>query len=373
MKSFFRVALLCAGLLLMAGCESDDPVVTPEKPETSFTEFVIDSSDYLNHRFFKLDLPIVEAPGGRSRGDRILLESVKIFQFLPGGTPDPGDITNVAVYVDSLGFRNWDFNDFSEPHMFGRRWRELRSVNWDVLFDTDWNFVALDLGNTMSDQDVMAVIYDVEMANGTIVQVGDFPGLDDPQQEVSGGEGLYYRMKLLKATASDQEPHSFQYVLRNIYSLGASNIDNTTFALRIERNVPGVIQPQQDETGLDYIRIFGLDRDNPQRTGFPDGLVDWWDPSIINLQRGLLMFPLDFPMPFAPGGRIKDDGDPADQAAEAVYAAIADTTAFVWSPSYLRENQTWQLYDLEFAPFEYPQYASFRIIATVGHWVTVQQ
>ncbi len=373
MKSFFRVALLCAGLLLMAGCESDYPVVTPEKPETSFTEFVIDSSDYLNHRFFKLDLPIVEAPGGRSRGDRILLESVKIFQFLPGGTPDPGDITNVAVYVDSLGFRNWDFNDFSEPHMFGRRWRELRSVNWDVLFDTDWNFVALDLGNTMSDQDVMAVIYDVEMANGTIVQVGDFPGLDDPQQEVSGGEGLYYRMKLLKATASDQEPHSFQYVLRNIYSLGASNIDNTTFALRIERNVPGVIQPQQDETGLDYIRIFGLDRDNPQRTGFPDGLVDWWDPSIINLQRGLLMFPLDFPMPFAPGGRIKDDGDPADQAAEAVYAAIADTTAFVWSPSYLRENQTWQLYDLEFAPFEYPQYASFRIIATVGHWVTVQQ
>ena len=373
MKFFISITLLCAGLLLVSGCGSDDPVVTPENPETPLPEFVIASSDYLNHRFFKLDLPMVEYPGGRNPGDRILLETIKIFQLMPAGLPDSRDITNVAVYVDSLGFRHWDSINFTEPHMFGRRWQEIFSSSWDVMLDHDGNLIALDLRAKMSDQDVLAVIYEVRLADGGIVRVGDFPGFDDPEQEVDGGEGLYYRMKLLKAPVSDQEPHSFLYVLRNIYALGAANIEYTTFALRIESKAAGHVEPHRDETGLDYIRIFGLDRDDLQGTGYPDGLVDWWDPLIFDLQRGLLKFPLDFPMPFAPGGQIKWEGDPADQAAEAIYAAYADTTAFVWDPSFLRYNQAWQLYDPSVFPVEYPQHAAFRIVATYGPPDTVQQ
>ncbi len=366
MKSFLGIALLCAGLLLVSGCDSDDPVVTPETPEIPLTEFVIASSDYLNHRFFKLDLPFEEAPGGRRLGDRILLETIKIFQLMPDGPPGLGDLTNVAVYVDSMGFRNWDGINFHEPHMFGRRWREIFPWYWDVMLDHDGHLIAVDLRTKMSDQDVLAVIYEVRLADGGIVKVGDSPHFDAPEQEVVGGEGLYYRMKLLKAPVSDQEPRSFRYVLRNIYSLGAANIDQTTFALRIERNAAGAIQPQQDETGLDYIRIFGLDRDNPQQSGYSDGLVDWWDPFIFDLAKGLLKFPLDFPMPFAPGGQIFASGDPADQVAEAFYSAYADTSSFVWNPSFLWANQTWQLYDPSVFPPDYPQHTSFRIIATYG-------
>lgn len=372
MKFFISIALLCVGLLLVSGCGSDDPVVTPETPETPLPEFVIASSDYLNHRFFKLDLPMVEYPGGRHPGDRILPETIKIFQWMPDGPPGPGDITNVAVYVDSLGFRNWDGINFHEPRLFGRRWQEIFSSSWDVMYDHDGNLIALDLRNTMSDQDVLAVIYEVRLADGSTVRVGDFPGFDAPEQEVDGGEGLYYRMKLLKAPVAGKEIHSFLYVLRNIYSLGAANIDQHTFGLRIERR--GIVtKPHQDEMGLDYIRIFGLDRDNPQRTGFSDGLVDWWDPFIFDLERGLLKFPLDFPMPFAPGGQIIVSGDPADQAAEAIYAAYADTTAFVWDDTFLSHNQTWQLYDPSVFPSEYPQHSAFRIVATYARPDTVQQ
>jgi hypothetical protein len=124
---------------------------------------------------------------------------------------------------------------------------------------------------------------------------------------------------------------------------------------------------------LDYIRIFGLDQYNVQASGGPDGRVDMWDPYLFDLEKGLLIFPLDNPMPFAPGGRVVTPGDPADQTAEAIYAAYADTTAFVWNPSYLREYQAWQLYDPSVFPSEYPWYGAFRIIATYGQRDIVPQ
>ncbi len=358
MKPLLAITLLLAGLFVVTGCGDDDPVAPAEDP---LVDSVTYSSSYLNHRFFLLDLPLIE-PGGRDPADQIILESIKIFRLVGAGPPSPGDLFNVATYVDSLGYRNWDSIYFGNPHRFGRRWREI-STGAPIL-DVNGQLVAVDLLTEMAFEDVLAVVYQVRQPDGTIFKVGDIPGLDDPQQSVIGGEGLYYRMKLLKAEVWDREPHTFGYVLRNIYSLGSSNIDRAGFALRIERNDPGSNQPQQDENGLDYLRIFGLDRANAQRTGFPDGQVDVWDPLLIDLARGLLKFPGDFPRPFAPGGNPAGRQAEADMMAEAVYTAYADTAAFVWDPSFLRENQTWQIYDHEVYPWDYARYGIFRIIAT---------
>jgi hypothetical protein len=358
MKPLLSIALLVAGLFVVAGCENDDPVATPEDP---LPEFVTYSSDYLNHRFFQLDLPLIE-PGGRDIGDHILLETIKIFKLIQAAQPSPGDLLNVATYVDSLGFLNWGGLDFENPYLFGRVWREINV--WVPVRDADGQLVAVDLGPQMAFEDILAVIYEVRQADGAIVKVGDNPGLDVPQQTVIGGEGLYYRMKLLKAAVWDREPHTFGYVLRNIYSLGSGNIDPAGFALRIERNEPGINQPWRDENWVDYLRIFGLDRDNPLRTGFPDNQVDFWDPFLINLEKGLLTFPRDFPRPFAPGGNPTGRYEEADMMAAAVYSAYADTAAFVWDPSFLRDNQTWQIYDPEVYPWDYPQYEAFKIITT---------
>ena len=327
------------------------------------SENVINSSDYLNHRFFKLDLPLEEFPNGRFQGDEIVLNSIKIFQLLPG-QPVGSDVTNIAAYVDSNGFTTWGNIDFDKPHLFGRRWREIESNSWDALRDADFNLIAVDLRVQMSDDDALAVVYDVKLADGSTVHVGDVPGTDDPVQDVEGGDGTYYRMKLLKAPVSDQEPHTYQYVLRNIYSLGGASIDKPTFDLRIERNQPGTNQPQQDENGLDYIRIFGLDQGDAQGGREPDGQVDKWDELIFDLQKGLLKFPMDFPMPFAPGGRPFGREEEADLIAKTVYTDNADTSAFVWDPSFLRTHQTWQLYDPSVYPSQYSEHTSFRIIAT---------
>ncbi|MEN8005674.1 MAG: hypothetical protein ABFS42_01615 [Candidatus Krumholzibacteriota bacterium] len=349
-------------------------VASKQKAETSsktfnatggqVTDNIINSSDYLNHRFFKLDLPVEEAPGGRFQGDKILRESIKIFRWLPGGTPTTEDITNVAVYVDSLGFRNWEGIDFEFPHLSGSRWREI--TNFRAMEDAAGNLIAVDLGTRMADEDALAVIYDVELADGSIVSVGDLPRQGFfPEQPINNSDELFYRMKLLKAPVVNKELHSFKYVLRNIYSLGGASIDASTFDLRIEREET-TNQPQQDDTGLDYIRIFGLDLDDAQGSGKPDGLVDKHDPYIFDLVNGLLIFPLDFPTPFAPGGQILTEGDEADQIAEAAYSGYANSPDFVWNPSFLRDNQKWEIYSPDIPPSDYSRYSSFRIIATHG-------
>ncbi len=180
------VTMLVMGLLLIAGCDPDES----ENPDNiQYVDHVIYSSGYQNHRFFRLDLPLQETPNGRAEGDEILLNSIRIYQMLPG-EPGVGDIANVAAYVDSLGFRIWGDTDFSQPHLFGLRWREIYSVAWRPLLDAAGHLVAVEFRTRMDDGDIFAVIYEIKLANGSIVQVGDRPGVDLPEQEIEDGEGL---------------------------------------------------------------------------------------------------------------------------------------------------------------------------------------
>ena len=358
MKAIIIAVVLSVGLVVCVGCDSGED---PTSSGPGNREYVIASSDYLNNRFFYLDLPDFE-PEGRQPGDRIVLESLRVFMWLDIGAPQVGDLPNIAAYVDSLGCGRWDAIDFSSPCLYGMWWRE---VSWYPLVKVDSGEVyGVDLNREFGIGDALAVIYEVRHEDGTSTRVGDRPDMGGPEQEISGEDGRYYRMKLLKAPVDFKELHSSAYVLRNIYSLGAVAIDPASFSLRIESLDSGNDYPRQDETGSDYIRIFGLDRDDERFSGNPDGRVDLNDPHLFDLRRGLLSFSREFPHPFAPGGQISSAGDAADQAAQAIYSTYADTSAFVWNPSYLRDHQSWQFYDPEVFPAEYPDHAAFRIIAT---------
>jgi cell surface protein SprA len=85
----------------------------------------------------------------------------------------------------------------------------------------------------------------------------------------------------------------------------------------------------------------------------PDGVVDFNDPTLFDLQRGLLKFPIfSFPTPF--------------NATQAQYSAYAGYEGFAegFSESYLAANLTPQLYDPDILPSEYPQYGKFRLVAS---------
>ncbi len=323
------------------------------------TEHSIECQNYLKFRFFRLDLPPGQFFGpyapddpGRPAGAFIDPSSVQIFVFDSSGLPGPDEVKDVALYLDASG--RWEEGGvFSLPPVVkGLRWR--RVTNFALLLDQNGNFVAIDLKEEYAVTDKLGVIYDVvgdlgDPSGTLLYEVGDDPGLDeDARVDIDGTP--YLRMKLLKPDLYNAETaHAWGYPLKNIYHLGGSNIDAESFDLRVEYTGQATVLPAQDLSGLDWIRIFGLDRTNPQRSGPPDGYVDKEDQNLFDLQAGLLKFPLDFPEPFN-----------AAQAKYEEYAATADT--FIWAESQLSQNLVPQIYDYTLLN-QFSQYNKFRLVA----------
>lgn len=325
------------------------------------TEHIIEAQNYLKNRFFRLDLPPAQfAPGdapGRPPGLAINPSSVQIYLFIGGGRPQPGDVDNVALYLDDTGrwdYQNPAFFDARDPIEWGERWRP---VDYDLLLDQSGAVVAIDLLREYGPNDVLGVIYDVvgslQNPGGTLIyEVGDDPGVDEGNRQaiIPDDETRYLRMKLLKPRLYDAaNAHAWGYPLRNIYPLGGINIDAESFELRVEFNDQSLAHPDQDTSGLTYLQIFGLDRTNPQGQGGPDNIVDKENTYLFDLQRGLLKFPLDFPEPF--------------NASEQQYAGYANDPSFDWAASRLSTNRLPAIYDWQTNINQYNQYNKWRLVA----------
>ncbi len=282
------------------------------------TDHVIESWDYINNRFFRLDLPYINVDAdpehdpilgytrpdnpGRISGEQIDRSTIRIYRFIGGGVPQPADVQNVAVTVDTTGRWNQAGVIDNLPESAWTAGLVWRPVEFD-LYLTDTNIlIAVDVRQEMAETDLLGVVYDVVDANGQLAyRVGENPNITTPSLQINGVP--HYRMKLLKPTTRD--PFTYQYVLRNFYSLGGTNIDPESFALRVERNTTDVqadLHYPGDDSGqgaIDYLRVFGLDIQNAQGQAGFDGEVDKNDLNRFDLARGLLKFPLDFPFPFA--------------------------------------------------------------------------
>ncbi len=336
------------GLLLMAaGCNSPTSTETPPDGPR-FIEHVITSDQYLNHRFFQLDLVATDLPG-REGVQVIDPASVQVFQRVTEGEMETGDIPNVAAYLDTTGIF-WSTpecpaNDFQTPVVYGALWRPL---DFRLMVGVEGQVVGIDLGEEMSGDTVLAVLYDLVDAGTqeTVFQVGDRPGVaDDHRVNLPGEDGLYYRMKLLKAPESMMPLYSFHYVMRNYYDLGYQNIDPEYFDLTLQRN-DGSLFPDNDEYGQPYIQLFGLDQSQWfDLSPIPDGFPDLNDPAIFDLVRGLVKFPMEHPF----------------SADEATYRDFAGDSSFVWDGTYLSENQAPELYDPAVMAADYPNHGHFRI------------
>lgn len=327
-------------------------VASKQKAETSSQTFnssggtvgvhEVAANRYLNNRFFRLDLPrsqsdqgwfaTPDSPGravefgaqGDQVGETIDLGSIQVFRFMGAIRPGEGDIQNVVAIPDSTG--RWDaagpgdvtadqdgdgdldYIDWAlarRPTGFeeGEWWRP---VEFDLLTDVFNNVIALDLRREYDWRDLLAVVYTVSDAQGNeAYRVGDVPGRDEAQRVELDGDGiLYYKMKLLKPTNPGDNPHVWQYVLRNIYPLGGANIDQSTFEFTLDVNtladnanlVTGQTTPEN--VGIEWFQVFGLDTEDRQGQAGSDGIADFHDAALFDFSRGILKFPLNMPEPF---------------------------------------------------------------------------
>jgi len=108
----------------------------------------------------------------------------------------------------------------------------------------------------------------------------------------------------------------WEYMPRNVYRIGLTNIDPATFSLHIIDNLAPRDDPSRPEgSDVPYLRIFGLDRFDKDGNPGSDGLVDLTSGP-VDLQSGTIVFPSLHPFAPSPeevnsftGGAFVFEGD----------------------------------------------------------------
>ena len=103
-------------------------------------------------------------------------------------------------------------------------------------------------------------------------------------------------VKLLKPTSLSPISYSWPLMMKNVYSLGATNIQETDFSLQVKLKVDSLGStinyfPEGKMKNKLLIRVLGLDRLNKQQQARPDGLFDFVDGYTINASTGRVYFP----------------------------------------------------------------------------------
>jgi len=366
------IAVVCT-LVSLLGCgDTNDPVL-PETPAGHWDVVTIASSEYLNNRFFRLDLPPTwygvpgevlgyvnhDSPGRvvtpGADGQRIDRSSIHIYRAMGNVVPRASDLLYVAAGIDSSGV--WDDQYIEELTADAGNWGHSwvwRPVDCTYLETADGDLVAVDLGQEMASGDILAVTYDVVDVTGTVVyEVGDQP--EDGDEGGLDIEGqAYYRMKLLKPAQRDD--YTFRYVLRNIYSLGGAEINPEGMEMTLETSAPADQPSQHDATGYTYMNLFGLDVENTSGEFGADGLADLHRHMNFDLSNGLLKFPLDAPYPFA------EDEAFFRNHADLAHAQDGESYFWEWDGTRLESDLTPEIYDWTTVPSDYDDYGKFRFV-----------
>lgn len=156
----------------------------------------------------------------------------------------------------------------------------------------------ISLNQALNQDEVLGVAYQYTL-NGQTYQVGEFS-----TDGITGQDALI--IKLLKSTnnipkisdASGQyEFKLWDLMMKNIYSIGAYQVNPQDFQLQVWYNNPstGTDIPFIAEGPIDgkpLIQVFELDFLNQQQQASPDGQFDFMDKVTINAANGRIIFPM---------------------------------------------------------------------------------
>lgn len=125
------------------------------------------------------------------------------------------------------------------------------------------------------DREILAVSYIGKMS-GITDTVGTVKSRFNPGDTIS--------LWLVKPQRPKPRQETWDYELKNIYSIGSSNIVGGSFRLTIYKDDPSAMDPSSQE-GIPFIQLLGLDTDG-------DGVVE---PGFLRGAEGLLWFPDERP------------------------------------------------------------------------------
>jgi len=181
----------------------------------------------------------------------------------------------------------------------------------------------ISLNQALDPGQVLAVAYEYTL-NGRVYHVGDL----STTSGITGSNALF--VKLIKSTQVNPKFYTWDLMMKNIYSLGAYQIEPTDFRLdvlyqsdRLGSNINYIPLGCDTVKGVPLIKLFNLDDLNTNRDPQPDGVFDYLDGITINSQSGKVIFPVREPFGSYLESKFCGDKVIADQF---TYNALYDST-----------------------------------------------
>jgi cell surface protein SprA len=191
---------------------------------------------------------------------------------------------------------------------------------------SELGFISLNI-NVQPDQ-VVGVAYRYKY-NGEIFRVGELSTVtDDVSADTTNLSNRVLFVKMLKSTTQRVGQPTWDLMMKNVYSLGAYQVNPEDFQLDVLYEDPGEgfkrFLPTSNLEGIPLIRVFGLDRLNTQGDPVPDGIFDFVPGLTINPQNGRIYFPKLEPF----GSDLADEFDSQQAIDRYVYQELYDSTLF---------------------------------------------
>lgn len=180
----------------------------------------------------------------------------------------------------------------------------------------------ISLNYSLNSDEVLSVAYQYTY-NGVVYQVGEFS--QDIPPDPTQPNVLY--TKMLKSTTTRTNLPLWNLMMKNIYSIGAYNLQNKNFKLDViyEDDITGANMPYIPAdilTGIPLINILNLDNLNSQLDPYPDGIYDFIDGVTIHSANGRIVFPVLEPF----GNNLRSKFSKNDVADKYVFDALYDST-----------------------------------------------
>ncbi len=182
--------------------------------------------------------------------------------------------------------------------------RDYELITARMLAESEYTFNQslgyISLNRSLAPDEVLGIAFEYTDLQGNVLRVGEFAenvGLSN-NNNVSYTQDQLLVLKLLKPRAPRTDLPTWDLMMKNIYSLGAFQINKDDFRLDVYYNDPGdglkrylpVEDTQPSLAEIPLIRLLKLDRFNASTVAIPDGVFDFLPGYTINPQNGRLIF-----------------------------------------------------------------------------------
>lgn len=173
-------------------------------------------------------------------------------------------------------------NQTVQPGPFTQAIHYEKLENARMLNESEYTYNALlgfiSLNTALNNDEVLAVSYEYTY-RGATYQVGEFS-----MDGVTGKDALY--LKLIKPTLTNPKLKLWDLMMKNVYSIGAYQVDKENFRLDLLYNNPdnSLLIPYIPIDGVkekQIVTLLEMDKINMNEQPFPDGLFDFV-PMVFN-------------------------------------------------------------------------------------------